>query len=111
MVPKHIQWSHSVSPLTTITSKSSNAIFDIRFQVVEHFLHIYRTESGDWLQRVDWHKIAVFKPQLRELTVNYLSKGQRVMVNGKVSYGEIKDREGAARATTTIIAEEIIFFQ
>lgn len=71
----------------------------------------HRTENGDWLQRVDWHKIAVFKPQLRESVMNYLSKGQRVLLNGKVSYGEIKDKDGVTRPSTTIIADEIVFFQ
>lgn len=72
---------------------------------------VYRNESGDWIQKVEWHKVIVFKQTLRESTTNYLTKGQRVLVNGKLAYGEIKDRDGVSRATTSIIADDIIFFQ
>lgn len=44
------------------------------------------------------------------MVVNYLAKGQRVLVNGTVSYGEVKDNEGVARPVTSIVADEIIFF-
>lgn len=67
--------------------------------------------SGDFMQRTDWHRVCVFKPYLRDSVYNYLKKGQRVLVNGRLSYGEIKDEEGVARPTTAIIADEVIFFQ
>lgn len=33
------------------------------------------------------------------------------MVNGRLSYGEIKDEQGTTKPTTAIIADEVIFFQ
>lgn len=33
------------------------------------------------------------------------------MIHGKLSYGEVKDRQGVVQPYTTIIAEDIIFFQ
>ncbi|XP_058465952.1 single-stranded DNA-binding protein, mitochondrial [Malaya genurostris] len=70
----------------------------------------YRYESGDWMQKTDWHRVVVFKPALRDSVMSYLRKGQRAMVTGKISYGEITDQEGNQRATTSIIADEVIFF-
>lgn len=70
----------------------------------------FRYESGDWVQRTDWHRIVVFKPQLRESVQNYLKKGQRTLVTGKISYGEIVDAEGNKRQSTSIIADDVIFF-
>jgi single-strand DNA-binding protein len=69
----------------------------------------FRYESGDWVQRTDWHRVAVFKPQLRETVQNYLKKGQRTLVTGKINYGEITDAEGKTRQSTTIIADDVIF--
>lgn len=66
--------------------------------------------SGDIVQRTDWHKICVFKPNLRENVYTYLKKGQRVLVSGKISYGEYKDEEGAIKSTTAVIADDVIFF-
>ena len=63
------------------------------------------------MQRTDWHRVCVFKPNLRESVYNFLKKGQRVLVNGRLSYGEIKDEDGNAKPTTAIIAEDVIFFQ
>lgn len=43
--------------------------------------------------------------------MNYLRKGQRTLVTGKVTYGEITDHEGKSRLTTSIIADDVVFFQ
>lgn len=71
----------------------------------------YRYETGEFLQRTEWHRIVCFKPGLRESVLNYLRKGQRVHVTGRITYGEIKDQNGNPRTTTSIAAEDIIFFQ
>lgn len=71
----------------------------------------YKYESGDTLQKTDWHRISVFRPYLRDSVYNYLKKGQRVHVSGKLSYGEIKANDGSIRTACTIIADDIIFFQ
>lgn len=71
----------------------------------------YRYESGDFQQRVEWHRICVFKPALRDTVQNYLKKGQRVYVSGRVTYGEVKSEDGTPRPTTAIVADDVIFFQ
>uniref|UniRef100_A0A182NLA4 Uncharacterized protein n=1 Tax=Anopheles dirus TaxID=7168 RepID=A0A182NLA4_9DIPT len=68
-------------------------------------------ESGDWMQKTDWHRVVVFKPGLRDAVMSYLKKGQRTMVTGKITYGEITDQEGKQRGTTSIIADDVIFLQ
>lgn len=74
-------------------------------------LFIYFFFLGDFMQKTDWHKICVFKPNLRDAVYNYLRKGQRVMINGRISYSEFKDEEGNSRPSTAIIADDVIFFQ
>ncbi|KAF7993183.1 hypothetical protein HCN44_006243 [Aphidius gifuensis] len=70
----------------------------------------YKTD-GELTQKTDWHRVCVFKPNLREAIYQHLTKGQRVMVNGRLSYGEIKDDSGMTKPTTAIIADDIVFFQ
>jgi single-strand DNA-binding protein len=65
--------------------------------------------AGDIQQKTEWHRIAVFKPYLRDTVYRYSEKGQRVLVQGRIVYGEITDAQGAQRPTTTIIAEDVIF--
>jgi single-strand DNA-binding protein len=71
----------------------------------------FRYESGDWIQRTDWHRVVVFKPALRDSVSQYLKKGQRALVTGKITYGEITDQEGKTRLSTSIIADDVVFFQ
>ncbi|XP_049864982.1 single-stranded DNA-binding protein, mitochondrial [Pectinophora gossypiella] len=81
----------------------------VNFPLATHFS--YKYESGDVLQRTDWHRISVFKPGLRDTVYKFLKKGQRVYVTGKLSYGEVKLDDGQVRSASTIIADDIIFFQ
>ena len=53
----------------------------------------------------------IFRPNLRDSVLSFLKKGQRVMVNGRLSYGEMKDESGKPKSATSIIADEVIFFQ
>ncbi|XP_053970880.1 single-stranded DNA-binding protein, mitochondrial [Hylaeus volcanicus] len=71
----------------------------------------YKYLNGDFIQRTEWHRICVFKPQLRDTVSKYLRKGQRVLVTGKVSYGEFKDEEGQTKPSTAVIADDVVFFQ
>ncbi|KNC27899.1 Single-stranded DNA-binding protein, mitochondrial [Lucilia cuprina] len=71
----------------------------------------YKYENGDWAQRTDWHRVVVFKPNLRDTVMEYLKKGQRAMVQGKITYGEITDQQGNQKPSCSIIAEDVIFFR
>lgn len=64
----------------------------------------------DNIQKTDWHRVVVFRPGLRDSVYNYLHKGQRVHVSGRLLYGELKDESGISRTTTSVVADDIIFF-
>ncbi|KAM3968185.1 mitochondrial single stranded DNA-binding protein [Aphomia sociella] len=81
----------------------------VNFPLATHFS--YKYESGDILQRTDWHRVSIFKPGLRDTVYKYLKKGQRVYVTGKLSYGEVKLDDGQVRTASTVVADDIIFFQ
>ena len=66
--------------------------------------------GNDLVKKTEWHNIAVFKPYLRETAHNYISKGSRVMVQGRIMYGSYEDANGVVRHTTSIAAEDIIRF-
>lgn len=78
---------------------------------IRDFVELPRYENGDWAQRADWHRVVVFKPSLRESVLNYLKKGQRTLVTGKISYGEIVDKEGKTRLTASIVADDVVYFK
>ena len=66
------------------------------------------TELGR-AERVEWHSIAVFKPGLIDIVSQYVSKGNRVMVTGKLTYQRMKDDSGnEISKRASIVATEVI---
>ncbi|XP_026863341.2 single-stranded DNA-binding protein, mitochondrial isoform X2 [Electrophorus electricus] len=67
------------------------------------------SHTGDVSQKTTWHRISVFKPGLRDVAYQFVKKGSRVLVEGKLDYGEYVDKNNVRRQATTIIADNIIF--
>ncbi|KAM6302942.1 single-stranded DNA-binding protein, mitochondrial [Podargus strigoides] len=66
-------------------------------------------QGGDISQKTTWHRISVFRPGLRDVTYQYVRKGARIYVEGKLDYGEYTDKNNVRRQATTIIADNVIF--
>jgi len=84
---------------------------DFKTVLINYRITFHRYENGDWAQRTDWHRVVVFKPNLRDTVLEYLKKGQRTMVQGKITYGEITDQQGNQKTSTSIIADDVLFFR
>ncbi|XP_064481148.1 single-stranded DNA-binding protein, mitochondrial-like [Ornithodoros turicata] len=69
----------------------------------------YKYETGEVEQKTQWHRISVFKPFLRNSVYQFLRKGTRIFVQGRLMYGHVTDAKGVEHITTTIVAEEVIF--
>ncbi|XP_061570787.1 single-stranded DNA-binding protein, mitochondrial isoform X1 [Cololabis saira] len=67
------------------------------------------SSPGDVSQKTTWHRVSVFKPGLRDVAYQYVKKGSRVLVEGKLDYGEYVDKNQVRRQATTIIADNIVF--
>eukprot|EP00094_Tigriopus_californicus_P005222 TCALIF_05035-PA protein Name:"Similar to mtSSB Single-stranded DNA-binding protein, mitochondrial (Drosophila melanogaster)" AED:0.11 eAED:0.11 QI:0/0/0.5/0.5/1/1/2/132/152 len=68
------------------------------------------TQEETWQVKTDWHNIAVYRPYLRTTIHENVTKGQRVLVQGRIIYGSIEDNMGNTRHTTTIVADDVIRF-
>lgn len=64
--------------------------------------------EGNKQESTEWHNIIAWK-RLAELCSEYLKKGSRVYVEGKISTRKWKDQDGDNRYTTEIVAREIKF--
>jgi len=61
-------------------------------------------------QKTDWHRVCVFKPSLRDMVYQYMTKGNRVLVQGRISYSTMRDENGDKTNTvTSIIANDVTF--
>ncbi|NXF33599.1 SSBP protein, partial [Nyctibius bracteatus] len=70
---------------------------------------LFLCNLGDISQKTTWHRISVFRPGLRDVTYQYVKKGARIYVEGKLDYGEYTDKNNVRRQATTIIADNVIF--
>ncbi|XP_015280197.1 PREDICTED: single-stranded DNA-binding protein, mitochondrial isoform X1 [Gekko japonicus] len=66
-------------------------------------------QGSDITQKTTWHRVSVFRPGLRDVAYQYVKKGARIYVEGKIDYGEYTDKNNVRRQATTVIADNIIF--
>ena len=71
--------------------------------------NLYWRSGSEWREKTEWHNIVVFSPNLVEKAFNYVYKGARIHLTGRLTYGKYVDREGVERQTTSIVCDDIIF--
>ena len=63
-------------------------------------------QTGEQKERTEWHKVAMFS-RLAEIAAEYLRKGSKVYIEGKLRTRKWQDRDGNDRYTTDIIADQM----
>ena len=63
-------------------------------------------KDGEKVEQTEWHKIVAFK-RLGEICGEYLSKGSKVYIEGRLQTRKWEDRDGNARYTTEVVAREM----
>jgi len=58
--------------------------------------------SGEIREQTEWHRIVIFNPGLAKLAEQYLRKGSKVLVEGKLRTSKWQDQNGQDRYTTEI---------
>ena len=64
--------------------------------------------DGEWVDHTEWHNIVVFGRQ-GEVCAQNLSKGSRVLVEGKIRKRTYTDKSGIERKSLEIIADRVEF--
>lgn len=67
-----------------------------------------RTPEGEWEDRTEWVRVIIFG-QRAESLAQYLKKGMRVFVDGRLEARPWTDRDNRVRAGLEIVASEIEF--
>lgn len=63
----------------------------------------WKNDQGEWQSHTDWHKIAVFRESIVEWIKGSLRKGDNLLIEGKLSYGEVEDKFGQKRKIACIV--------
>lgn len=67
----------------------------------------FTDRSGQKQEKTQWHRITVWG-KLADVVEQYVKKGDRVYVEGKIEYSETENDAGVKRYWTDIIARELI---
>lgn len=63
-------------------------------------------QTGDMKDATEWHRVVLFS-RLAEIAGEYLKRGSKVYIEGKLRTKKWQDAQGAERATTEILADNI----
>lgn len=63
-------------------------------------------ETGEPQERTEWHRISTFD-RLAEISAEYLKKGSKVYIEGRLRTRKWQDKEGKDHYTTEIIADQM----
>jgi single-strand DNA-binding protein len=63
-------------------------------------------QSGEQQERTEWHNIVCFR-RLGEIAGEYLRKGSKVYIEGRLQTRKWQDKEGHDRYTTEIVANDL----
>jgi single-strand DNA-binding protein len=65
-------------------------------------------QSGEKQERVEWHRVVVWR-KTAEACNEYLRKGSKVYVEGKLRSRSWEDHAGQKRYITEVVAEDVVF--
>jgi single-strand DNA-binding protein len=84
---------------------SGSAVANIRIATSETWKD---KNTGEPQERTEWHRVALFG-RLGELAGQYLRKGSKVYIEGKLRTRKWQGQDGQDRYTTEIIADQMQF--
>ena len=83
-------------------TQSGTAVATLRIATTEK----WRGQDGQMQEHTEWHRVVAWK-RLAEICRDYLQKGARVYIEGRLQTNKWQDQNGNDRYTTEIIAREM----
>ncbi len=66
----------------------------------------YKDKEGNWKDETDWHRVVVWN-RTAEFCKEYVKKGYRVYVEGRLQTRSWEDQSGQKRFTTEVVALDV----
>ncbi len=83
-------------------TQDGTCVCNIRVATTEKF----KNRNGEQQERTEWHRVVLWG-RLGEIAGQYLRKGSKVYIEGKIETRKWQDRDGNDRYTTEIRAQEM----
>lgn len=67
----------------------------------------FQDRNGQQQERTEWHRLTFFG-RLADIVEQYVSKGDRLYVEGRIEYSQTQDDQGGVKYWTDIVAQELV---
>ncbi len=67
----------------------------------------FQDRSGQQQERTEWHRLTFFG-KLADVVEQWVKKGDRLYVEGRIEYSQTEDKEGGTRYWTDIVVHEMV---
>ncbi len=67
----------------------------------------YQDRTGQQQERTDWHRLTFFG-RLSDIVEQWVKKGDRLYVEGRIEYSQTQDDQGGTRYWTDIVVNEMV---
>lgn len=67
----------------------------------------FSDRSGQQQERTEWHRLTFFG-KLADIVEQYVSKGDRLYVEGRIEYSQTQDDQGGVKYWTDIVVQELV---
>jgi single-strand DNA-binding protein len=68
----------------------------------------WKDKGGQQQEKTEWHRLVMWGERAEKLS-RHLQKGQQILVEGKITYGQYEDRDGNKRYSTDIVIDRLVF--
>ena len=63
--------------------------------------HSWKNAEDEWVSKVEWHRVAIFRPRLAEAVLNNIKKGAHVLVEGSLVSSIYEPPNGKGKKSKT----------
>jgi single-strand DNA-binding protein len=68
---------------------------------------VYQDRTGQQQERTDWHRLTFFG-KLSDIVEQWVNKGDRIFVEGRIEYSQTQDDQGGTRYWTDIVVSDLV---
>jgi single-strand DNA-binding protein len=61
----------------------------------------WKNAEDEWVSKVEWHRVAIFRPRLAEAVLNSIKKGAHVLVEGSLISSTYEQANGKGKKSKT----------
>ncbi len=67
----------------------------------------FQDRNGQQQERTEWHRVTFFG-RMADIVEQYVAKGDRLYVEGRLEYSQTQDDQGGVKYWTDIVAQEMV---